>query len=552
MAEVVRDEDSGELFVRGRGAQLIPITEDQVRTAQESSLEAFLGAAGETLAEPMVGMGVLMGTPGARETLGEIGGRREARGLANPMSGGAGSIAGELVNALPGGIAGAAGRGFVSGAVRGGIAEGANQGFLGAVTQPDDPLAGALMRGGIGALGGMAAGGIAGGLTRRFSGTADEVIARSRARAQAGAGRLDDGLQGAPGSIMGTGPAQVNAARGAGLTARLSSIFSDRSPPNHRTLADAERLGIKLSPADRSGNIAQKNLESSMMRNPAGQAVFEREIMRPNQELLNELAGRAAGIDNVNGGISPQRLGMNVDRIKAGFEDAARKIGDVEINRERVTLEAVKPDMLPETVDRLRRVLDKVPERVDGERGFEYISRMRERSAEFQGRGQVEYAEALEDIASAVEDQMLATAARRGQFEVADQLGELRNQWKAQRLLERGSVLTEEGDVSMAAIRQAFRSDRHVAAAYRRGDGFGSDTFDDLGDAVRVLSQFRERIGNSGTPTGLTNWTDPRTYLAAPLAEGYLNRFDRALLQGGAGAAGVAAVGSAGAGALGG
>lgn len=513
MADVVQDQDTGQFFVRAGGNQLTEIPAELVPVAQETDVETFLNSLGNSVGQLGAGAGALMGVPSAREQYDQLQRTQAVRGAASPVAATTGAL---IPDVAAGGIAGIGAKTAGRAALRAGVTEAG----LGAARNPDAPLIGAMIQGTAGALaGGLVAG--SGIITRRFQNTADDVVARSRGR-QA----VDDGIQGPPSSISGAGP-DVAAQQGQrGLLARATN-WGPGDPPDMRTMADADRLGLRLTPADRSGNRVQKNVESTMKTAPSADAVFEERIMRPNQERLNAIVGRAAGFgEDMSAGINPRNLGENVDRIGAGFQEIAGEIGNTKLDTAKIRAQpnlALKGVQQPEVRDQLQRLINDVPKQVDGARGFEYVSRLREISAEAFQRGRVEFATGVDAMAEEVERQMLDTLTKAGKNQVAARLSDLREQWKVQRLLERGSVVTPEGDISMLAMQNALKNSKYTRSDFRRGGDTGSDPYNDMTDAVRVLAQFRERIGNSGTAARSVNPLDPRQWAGRTAAEMYLS-----------------------------
>lgn len=508
MAEVVRDRNTGQAYVKD-GDRLRPISDDQIPLAQESGIEAFFGAAGDSIGGAVAGAASLLGAPGAREAYDQTQANQETRGAVHPWAATAGAV-------LPDVAAAAASGGST---IMGTLARGAvMDAGLGAARNPDAPIAGAAIGAGVGLVAGGAIMG-AGRILGRGAGlVGSEARARPAPMADRVLARLDPEVTGGPGSIMGTSTADMARAGKQGFTARMSGFFTGEGLDD-ATRAEAARLGIKLTPADMRGSAAMKNMEGSMQANPTGQAVFEREIQRPNQEVLNRLAGRAAGFEEDTAkGITPDMMGQNADRIRAGFEDAAAKIGKVEIATEEIA-DAVKRDVVvPDVSAQVDTMLANVPREVDGPAGLDYVSRVRESAAGQWRQGNSELARAMDTIADEVEARMIAAAPQ----EVAGALKKLRMEWKAQRLIERSGTLTEEGDVAFGSLRQGMRGDKHFDKAYRRGRSMGSEGLDDLAAATRLLARFRDRVGNSGTATRSADFLDPRTYLAYPLAQGYL------------------------------
>lgn len=520
MAEYFRNEDTGQLYAKLPGDRWMEIQPEDVDVLEEGGVEAFVNAAGNSVGQLATGVPTMLGIDEAEQSYRALQDAQRLRGEVNTAAGGAGFLAPDvLAGAFTGGTGTIARRAATTGLVEAGI---------GAARNPDDPFTGAAIGGALGGAGGAAAGLLAGaplrGLTRVEQLAPDApMAARVSARIADNADDVRATVRevGGPGSILGTSTDDMAMAGQRGFTARIAGMF-EGNPPSPETLAEAQRLGLKLTPADLKGSAAQKNVESALRRNPTAQAVFDSEIMRPNQQTLNQLAGRAAGFaDDTTDGITPEMMGANVDRISEGFSDQAAKIGTVDLDTDAIRKAAMagSDTMVPDVEAAVRAVLDKMPKKVNGETGLDYLHRMRDSAAGQWRAGNAQVAQALEDIADAVEEQMIAAAPK----DVASSLKALRTQWKAQRLLERTGVLTEEGDVAFGSLRQSMRTDKHLSKAYRRARGMGSKEFDDLASATRVLAQFRERIGNSGTPTGQMDFLDPRTYLGYPLAKGYLH-----------------------------
>ncbi|WP_425044065.1 hypothetical protein [Primorskyibacter sp. S87] len=525
MVDYRHNPDTGQIYAKLPGNRWVEIQEQDIGTLEEGGIEAFANSLGNSLGQLATGAGTLLGIEGAEEQFRDFQEAQQLRQEYNTTAGMLGSIAPDVaVGAVTGGTGTLAKRVGTTALV---------EGAIGAARNPDAPVTGALVGGGLGALGGAAAAGIARAARPRtaalppnapmsartsaaISDNADDMRLRNRSITQQTAD-----LGGGPGSIVGTTTAEMAEATQRGLTARIAGVF-EADPPPQSVLDEATRLGLKLSPADLKGSVANKNIESMMQSNPTAQAVFESEIMRPNQRTLNKLSGKAAGFaEDTSEGITPEMMGMNADRIGKGFDDAAAQVPMKDINVAQVERKAMQDVILPEVEDAVGRVLAKVPPKADGRSGLEYIQRVRESAAGQWRQGNAEMASALDEIADEVERQLFT--GKGVSKEVKETLNKLRNEWKAQRLLERAGVLTEEGDVAFGSLRQSMRSSKYLDKAYRRARDMGSPEFNDLASATRIMAQFRERIGNSGTATRSINVASPRMWLGYPLAKGYLS-----------------------------
>lgn len=523
----VAHDAEGQNFVRLAGTdEWRPVSPDDLARLKEGGAEAFARSAINSAGQAVTGAGALAGVPGARERFDTLQRRQEFRSEGSPVAGFAGSLAPDVaIGAVTGGAGSLARRVGTTAAIEGG---------LGAARNPDAPLRGAAIQGGFGALGGLggaalARGGISAG---RFSGNAraDKILGEidagtggeiSRATGRAGVRSMEDaaeisGARGVagPGSMMGNTTGEMSQAGTAGFRARVAGIF-EGDPPPPEILQRADQLGIKLTPADRKGSVAQKNLESSLQANPTAQAVFDQAILKPNQETLNRLYNRATGFgDDVT-----VDQGEIINKIERGYQDVTAEIGRVDLTNA-VSGDAILRDIkVPRNRAQVEGVIENLPTgNVSGAETMELLSALRkEASTEFNA-GRETIGEGIERVAEQIEDRMLASADPA----VADRLRELRSNWRMAMLGERGKAITPEGDISFASMANNLSNSKFTAKDYRRGRSFGNKASNDFTEGVQILSRFRERIGNSGTATRSADWLDYKTYLGAPVAHGYL------------------------------
>lgn len=163
MATVVRGKETGQYYIKLPGDRLLPIPEEQVPYAQESSVESFIRSVGNSVAQVPTGIGTMLGSEGSEQAFRDLQTAQQGRTAANPISSTLGSVAPDVaVGAVTGGSGTLAKRVGQTAIV---------EGALGASRNPDNPVEGALIQGG-------AAAGIvgAGPLVSRFTRTARNAI----------------------------------------------------------------------------------------------------------------------------------------------------------------------------------------------------------------------------------------------------------------------------------------------------------------------------------------------------------------------------------------
>lgn len=190
--QAFHDPATGQNYIRpSGGTQVIPVSKDDIARLEEGGLEAFAKSAVNSTGQLITGAGALvdqalLGGTEARSRYDAFRDEQEMRSIGNPVASFAGSVAPDVVVGL--------GTGGGSLAARiGGTA--AVEGALGAARNPDDPLMGALVQGGLGAGGaGVLAG--AGAVGRMVRGTPHAVDATEAVRGVVGPARMADRVSG--------------------------------------------------------------------------------------------------------------------------------------------------------------------------------------------------------------------------------------------------------------------------------------------------------------------------------------------------------------------
>ena len=359
----------------------------------------------------------------------------------NPISYGAGQVIGSIPSMAAGGVLGA-GQGLIANA---GI-----QGGLGALTNAEDPLTGALQQvalvGAAGLVGagarrymaGRAAGRPAAGAVPTDAGQVVADAAPGPAVGGANVGPLPAQPAGTftgrgPGSILPGAPARAPAAQQMGAGAAADVTEGVLTPTTRRAmdaaqLAEAKDLGLAIPPGYRLGSDTLQNLESRTSWSPV-MAVGARH----NQNLLTTTAGRAAGIEGR--AVNQITLDDAMARTRNGFESLAGEATPVPKAYIEKKLNELTSDPLGHAplIQRLKRA----PETMDGQQLGLIQSFLAKERYKFNRAGDLNMAEAYgrahNDVLNVIERGLPKES--RGSF------GRLRQEYQAQEALNKSGVM---------------------------------------------------------------------------------------------------------------
>ena len=280
--------------------------------------------------------------------------------------------------------------------------------------------------------------------------------------------------------------------------------------PFHRELVrQADDLGIALTTGQRTGIESLQRIEASLGSTPLTSKPFD-DLRAHNQRVLNQLAARAMGesVPYASARVSGSMLGRAQERISAIFESVADAV-------DRVPLDADLSRALTETVQKHARGIarsgdtEKLVQDVfrlageNGEPGARFLTGrqvMDGRSAltrELQrasNAGDGNTMLGIYEIIDALDD-AFARAASDQSGDVMGRWKIARDQWRIKDALEQGKAVTTGGNVKAATLDGVLR--RRYAQEYLRGGTGVMPIF----DAVKILTEFRDIVGDSGTAT---------------------------------------------------
>jgi hypothetical protein len=422
----------------------------------------------------------------------------------------------------PLGVTGAAGRALAGQALEQGLI-GAGTGALFA----EDGMGSGALEGAAWGAGGVFGGRMAGRIVTGIKGAASEIkAARAAKGAAAGAGgkgaaggALDDALMAATedGGAAPLGRATMGAGMPTGAPAGGAIGEAGATAPigHARLVSEADRLGLQLTPAQRLWSGPARQVEAGLKSSPWSSGVFE-SVQKNNQRRINTLAARALGAagDELN----PDVLDKAADRIGKVFTKTAKQAGRVNLDTPvlKASIDQLKTDFgkgsfKQKKVLQALEGLDELKDAdglIDGRRLMQERANMTKAYRESMKAGQVMraegYGQVIEHIDLAMEGALEKSA--KGQLaagHASEQMAaykEARNQWRLLRNIERGGV-TEAGDVMPGALRQNLRQDFGTTWSRATDRARLGDRFGDLFSALRVQSQFRDIVGDSGTAT---------------------------------------------------
>lgn len=365
MADLFRGQ-SGQIYAKLPGNRYEPVTPEQAALIQEGGLEAFMRSAQNSAAQALVGMPAIVGAGDSRQQFGRLQEEQQARGMGNPLATMAGSIAPDIaVGAFTGGTGSIARRAAMTG-----LAEGA----LGATRAPDNPLAGAALQGGLGALGGAAAAVAAPMIGRGFmrgKALADTVIGRSRASRAPMVG-ADDAM-GAARNFEPTFETGVRQLRGYATPDQLTRAGFKINPTERMALEATSKpeLDAAIRQLDRDEVIASTNIfgplqagdlpgnrwarddHRSAFVNWLGKQVGEDSLETATRRRMGEMLGDQQQVfkDLIDNNPNPIRMDEVMDPASGEtFADFVRNIAnDAPVNAER---------QLADIADKIEKAID--------------------------------------------------------------------------------------------------------------------------------------------------------------------------------------------------
>ncbi len=522
--QLFRDAE-GNLVVF-RDGEFVPTTEQAVQTGP---VEAALVGAGSAASNIVRGAQKLV-QPIAGELLGLDAAALEDAGLFDqaqmdllraeqPVA----TIAGEAAPFVAGGIA----TGGVSlPAVLGGEAL---IGGLEASGGGRDPLTGAAFgaAGGAAGLGlGKMAQRLAAGKAARKAGTqpatelADELAPRRATRAERQAGAFDE----APTRLT-----EAQAPKGGAAGAQRTTLHS-------RMVGLADDTGLTLTTGERVNSDTMRQIEAGFRSQPGGPP-RGKEIVRENQEVVNNKWSRAMGAGDQEIKITPEVMGQARENASAEFVKSgqlADAAGGVDVSGVADTVAATRAGRGQSLVQD-QQVADALAEldrfETDSLSGIDFMAtrsdlntQMRKAAANSEGL----LTQTYQDVINAMDDAFLKSAGP----EASALYKQAREHQRFILTLERGKgVNLDQGNVNPTTAGTSLR--KTIKQEAGRGDpGDLSDAGIDAIETTRAANYFKDIVGDSGTATRLAVQeliSNPAKLLQLGVQRGVGEVFDRAV-----------------------
>lgn len=303
-----------------------------------------------------------------------------------------------------------------------------------------------------------------------------------------GESRVVNSMLGGAGGALGYGA-------GRGISKVISPAGGAAAPP--KALAEAQKLGARVTPGAATGNTALRQIEASAESFPITSGPFAA-IKSQNQTVLNRAAAKAIGenADAVTGDVltaARTRIGNEfakveqLNQIPVGTQ-VQNKFAAIEMKYRGLLNDKSLADF-----DIVRDVYNNLGGTITGKQYNNWQSQLGKIArSKFSGEGskpQVGFA--LFEVKNALDD--AASAAMTGpQKQAFDQA---RQQWRNLVMLESGNVVNEQtGNVSGKLLKNVLS--RKDKSGFRMG-GNASDLY----NMARFEKAFPDVVGNSGTAT---------------------------------------------------
>lgn len=464
MADVVRDEDTGEVFVRLPGNRLMQVEDDPdvIAAAQEGTVQSLVGGAMSSVGQAVTGAGALLGSERARREFDVLSEAQRARMGANPVGGTLGSLAPDVaLGAVTGGTGSLARRMGTTALV---------EGTLGAARSPDAPIEGALIGGGLGALGGAglaaldAAAPLARGMASRVTARMEGIVSANRAR-------------------MGR---DLNARRNPSPSFEQSQpvLRGFMQPEELDELANTLGTGKLYTPGDAA---ALRALDKDTLGRAQSRRQVE-ELMRTDI-IMDRAYGGGASINAIRDNaqdaatrLVADELGMNDARftrqafndvrrdVSADFEWVSKQVGDLDLTHDDVAaLHQALDDASADDANAVKRYVENITEDVtqegeddlllrpmNNEVAQQYRTRLRNDIERASKAGNFARAQALGQVQDVLDDVVERQAKRVG-GQVQATLDEARHRWRIIKSIERSTATTDAGgDINVPSFMTAY------------------------------------------------------------------------------------------------
>ncbi|MCP4823967.1 MAG: hypothetical protein GY892_07590 [Shimia sp.] len=497
------NEETGQLFVVGQNGDPVPIQPQDIAELEAGSVSQFFSAAERGLGTIATGAGSLMGLEGTRESFNELERQGEVQGAVNRIQ--------QLGQYAPDVVAGVATGGGSLTATAGKAA--LVEGMLGAARNPDAPVQGAIQQGAIGAAttltGGVLAPVVVGGirvgtqagnkLAQRFNSVADDVIERSRVRADS-----------------------INAARNA--SPEYSTQGRILAGQNTVEQMDELALDFGYNKGDLyTTGMARQLRATTDAEDAAATALREQEELFASNVLLDRTGGGGKSINKVQDNLKDvstkvvmRELGENLEsrmtwqnmrrieeEIVQPFKDAQAKAGPikieaddvVELNDIKLKAEANDERLVTKYIDDIEADVAKEGGKLTPQDAQQLRTRLGNDIMQASKRGQAERAGSLADLRDVLDNAM----ERNLDGETLEALTEARQKYRVLKTVQRSAATIDpSGKININSFIKAWqRSGNNRYGRTSKGfDEFNRnlETLNNLGSKMTPSSGTAQRL----------------------------------------------------------
>lgn len=309
---------------------------------------------------------------------------------------------------------------------------------------------------------------------------------------------LDAALAGA-----GSGVAKV-------LTREGIPIPADRA----KAVAEAERLGLNLTPAQRTGDLDQAIYQKGLSSRPGSATIIGKAVQQP-QTKLNEAGARALG--SAESAPTESVLAEAGAKAAKGYEPIAkihqvtRGEPELEVGIGRfIQNQSAEPGgstAAAEFADKFSKSINNPDRPYSGSKLLEQMQKARDASFEAAKAGKANEAEAYRDLAQIIESYLGRELPRHAAVKGSGiSAGDLSKFQKAR--TEYAKIHSVENVVNpvtgeIPASRYLKQEFKRQPAHRGRGTSPLAKGMREVGDIARVMETTKPRIGSSGTPEGM-------------------------------------------------
>ena len=280
-------------------------------------------------------------------------------------------------------------------------------------------------------------------------------------------------------------------------------------------VADAERLGMKMTKGASTGSATARRIEAGLTSSPWTAPEFDK-ISAHNNRVVTRLAGKAIGLGDQVSELTPATLAKAADDLAEEFGRYAQRVQKVDMQDPEIqglyrmmqrkwSESAVQEPAINAVFKRLGQRAQK-----EGTIPAEVLMGERSRAVKaMQGanrRGDYLMAEGYQDVVEFIDEsmtrQMIASGTDKPVAQAAAEgYAQARQKWRVLASLEQS--VTEAGEVRPLGLYNRLRRD-YGTSWFRglQGERFGAD-FGNLAAALRVAKTMQPIVGDSGTASRL-------------------------------------------------